>query len=323
MIIRQDSGKTAQDGRAGSHRPPLIVTLCSASKRQRGPAASSLAAGPQASVAAQWMRRLSAKNADRVEATLLYKGSAFGLAGKAAKALGAELGVISAGLGYVKSNTVIPGYDLTVRKAESPGSVRRQVEGNFDPQLWWEAVSAGPFSSDFLDDVSGRPLILICLSRDYAEMVAADLERLAAVSPQLRIFGMSIAQHLPMSLRESTMPYDGRLDEIYRSGTRVDFAQRALLHYVEVVHPHAGASLELARQHVERLMSSVPARETIVKQERKGDDDLKELMRDQLLLNPRLSASGMLRWFRNEKGLSCEQGRCSKLFHEVASSFGA
>lgn len=270
--------------------------------------------GHQSTVASEWACTL-AKQKALCTATELYQGRAFGLAKRAAGILRADMGIISAGLGYVRGDMLIPPYDLTVRSS-GPGSVVTRVVGQFDKEAWWCSVARGPYATPLLDDAAKRSQVLICLSRAYAELAADDLIKLPDVcSGGLRIFGLSIRQALPEKLQAYVMPYDERLSQVGKPGTRVDFPQRALLDHVENILPHSAGDLEKEKFAIlERLKGrSLPSSNP---QKRSDDETIKRLI-ESLVPNIGESSSRILAHLRNTMGLSCEQRRFSRLFKEA------
>jgi hypothetical protein len=295
---------------------PLIITTCSASKRCRiGPQALGLREGVQAAVQRQWRTLLSSADAV-LPAFQLYRGRAFGLALRTAEALSADLGIISAGLGYVLGATPIPSYDLTVRE-RAPGSVKNRIAGPFDLRAWWKSVAAGPFSANLLDDVSDRPAVLMCLSKNYAEMLSDELTAIVRHGVPLRVFGLAISSALPDAVRNLALPYDERLSAIGLAGTRVDFPQRAMMHYAEAIFASTDGSIDRERELVDRMLSdakAVPQR----MQHRRSDETIKirirTLMRE---IGPKRGK--ILAHLRRVDRISCEQQRFASLFSIVQS----
>jgi hypothetical protein len=298
-----------------NQRRPLVITTCSALKRCRSNAhVQYLARGSQASVQVAWRKKIIDEKR-LTAARELYRGRAFALAVGSADKLCADLGIISAGLGYVKSHTRVPSYDLTIRP-NSPSSVANRVSGKFDLESWWSNVASGPFSAPLVDDMKGRPLVLLCLSRTYAAMVANDLfTAMRTQAVELRIFGLSIVDTLPSNLRPFVLPYDERLSQIGLSGTRVDFPQRALMHYVEFIAPETGIDLNKEVYAINRLLSNAQRPATRL-QKRTGDEAIKRLIRN-LIPQLGLSSTRILAYLRHSEGLSCEQRRFASLFKAV------
>ena len=295
---------------------PLVITTCSASKRcRRLVGIDGLARGAQKSVADAWLRTIAGESR-LTPARSLYGGRAFGLALRSVERLGADLGVISAGLGYVLADTPIPGYDLTIRSSGS-GSIVQHIDGDFDTKAWWRSVAGGSFACDPVADLVGRSLVLMCVSRAYATMIEDDLLEMAAVNPTaLRIFGLSIGSALPESLRIYALPYDERLGRLGLAGTRVDFPQRALLDYVEHIAPHRG-DLESDRSAVETRMANAGQVDGSRRHQNRVDDQaIRELISD-LIPSVGPSRARLLEYIRHERGVSCEQRRFSKLYDDV------
>ena len=306
-------------GETEGRKVPLVVTTCSAGKRCRGQLiADDLPVADQSTIARAWVERLRSE-AHLTPARDLYRGRSFGLARGVAAELGANLAVFSAGLGYVREDTRIPAYDLTVRP-KGPGSVVARIAGSFDADAWWQAVKVGPFSADLLADLENRDLILVCLSRAYAAMVEADLLRVVREAPNaLRIFGLSIERSLPAELRPFVMPYDARLEAIGAPGTRVDFPQRSLADYVRHILPTAG-TLEAQRLAVlNRLVGAEPPARA---NRRRVDDTTLKAHVVRLLPTIGSRGSAVLSHLRSVEGISCEQRRFAEVFRAVKTEIG-
>jgi hypothetical protein len=269
--------------------------------------------GSQAEIADRWLTNLRAATPD-AEAAQLYSGRSFGRVRETATALGADIGILSAGLGYVKGHTRIPAYDLTVTAGKS-ASAQSFVVGRFDSPSWWSAISGGPFASSLIEDADRRKRVLVCLSAAYARLVATDLLTLAEAAPgRLRIFGQRIDAALPEDLHQWVLPYDRRLDAL-SPGIRLDFAARALVHFVAM---SAGKTGDIAddRRSVAAAMAAVPAPSAPRPQRRMDDAALRQEIRSRATQGE--SASRLLAKLRAE-GLSCEQARFARLFAEVST----
>jgi hypothetical protein len=249
-------------------------------------------------------------------ASSLYKGRAFRMAIEASEAESADLAILSAGLGYVRGERPIPGYDLTIRPT-GPGSIAPKIADGVDAARWWAAVKKGPFSSNPIRDAQGRARMLVCLSKSYADMVERDLIAISRIEGlELRIFGLSLAGHLDEKLRPFVMPYDERLDLLGRPGTRVDFPQRALLDYVTHIAPASAGSLEADRQAVVDRLAPVVTTRSSRKQRRLSDAEISALVAE---LIPKLGSKStrVLRHLRDIEHASCEQSRFARIFNDV------
>ncbi|HEY3776830.1 MAG TPA: hypothetical protein VGL35_02100 [Rhizomicrobium sp.] len=292
----------------------LVVTTCTASKRSTpGAKVAGLQRGAQADVAKAWVEILK-RQKPQLPAIELYRGRAFGLAKQAAADIAADFGVISAGLGYVTGTLTVPAYDITVRPKAS-SSVREYVERAFDPGAWWNAMSKGPFAADFKAELASHAGALLCLSKDYADMVAADLVAVARTGAHLRIFGLSVDKHLPAELRRYVLPYDERLSKRGLSGTRVDFPQRALADYVQNIFG-SYSDLEIEREAVLKRLAAVTLPKHHKIQRRLSDDEVRSLILEASATVGK-SRSRLLAHLRHARQSSCEQGRFFRLCNDV------
>ncbi|WP_143271636.1 DUF6884 domain-containing protein [Bradyrhizobium mercantei] len=296
-------------------KPTLVVTTCSAGKRcTRALSVRSLPRGTLEQTADAWIGRLK-RETQLQPAADLYKGRAFQMARKAAEHVSGRFAVLSAGLGYVKSETPIPGYDLTIRPV-GPASVLRKIKGEVSAARWWTHVSKGPFSSTLAKDAKGCSQVLVCLSRAYAAMIEKELIAVSRMEGvQLRLFGLSISNHLCHALKPYVMPYDERLDRLGRPGTRVDFPQRALLDFVTNISPRSDGTLETDRKAVAARLAPVAFRRPRV-QKRVSDDEIRRMV-TRLMPKVGPTSNMVLRHLRNVEGVSCEQGRFSRIYNDV------
>lgn len=210
--------------------------------------AATLPFGSQAAVRAAWGERVAA--ADPVlPARDLYRGRGFGLGLEAARSLEADILVISAGLGLVPGDRMVPSYGLTVAGG-SPDSLRPRIDGWLDRGSWWMSLYHGAFgASPIWGMIQAKGLLLMPLSRPYAELVAPVLNRLGPDTlDRLRIFGWRLEDVLPDRGMRCIMPYDRRLDRLH-PGIALDWPQRALAHFVREVLPQApGDDLRAGRE---------------------------------------------------------------------------
>ncbi len=291
---------------------PLVITPCTSRKRQQPQIqAAGLPQGTQRELCDAWLRAVKNGTPER-RAGDLYAGRAFSLAKQAADTLGADFAIASAGLGMVMAGTLIPSYDLTI----SRNGLRDSLLGGFDPVKWWQRISKGPYATDCRAALRDRPLVLACLSRAYAALVGHALEY---VPPdRLRLFGAGLDLVLPTSLRACVLPYDQRLDTAM-PGTRGDFAQRALLHYVKVIYGANTMPLDKEKQAVLASLADTSKPKAIPKRPRADDATIRALIVRLLpTIGPKRSV--MLRHLRDIEGLACEQGRFYSLFEDVVKS---
>ncbi len=292
-----------------------VVTICAQQKRQKPRPDATPAVLQSATLidlAAQW-RRIVQDLSPASLAADLYGGRAFGLARKAAKVADSRFYIISAGLGLVYGQTAAPAYGLTVSPSVSE-SIQSKTVGTFVAARWFEEMMEGPLSTDWSHVFERGPgEVLVALTRPYALMVGPSLAKLPQQHrDRLRLFGASLSSALPPSLHNALAPYDDRLDTIF-PGTRSDFAQRAMVHYVEhVARPGVGRSA--AFHCVVQALADIEMPVRVVRQGA-NDGDLLTLIKTRL--SPTSSASRLLRQLRDDDGIACEQGRFARLFRQA------
>jgi hypothetical protein len=296
----------------------LVVTTCSKRKSIQPPADAtpgSLPNGPQKSIEIAWLSKIRKLPID-LPASEFYAGRGFALAAEAAKLAGAKLYILSAGLGLVPARRHIPVYGLTVSGGHAD-SIAERVSGRFDAPAWFSRLLSNPHSDQWTDAAkrnSGR--ILIALSRPYAAMVG---ESLSALPPRalarLRIFGASLDSVLPASLHSAIVPYDDRLDAIF-PGTRSDFSQRAMFHFVRSIAPISVPDREADFAAVVAALGGLrfPIRP---RRPRRTDEEILSLILKRL--QSKSGAGRMLTALRKEEGIACEQSRFGRLYRDAVA----
>ena len=277
--------------------------------------AVSLNKSQQSDIETAWIKRLE-KLPEQCEARKLYCGRGFQLGLRAAHVSGAPLYIVSAGLGLVSAEATVPTYGITV-SGKGEDSLGNCVTGHLNPENWWSSVSRGPYSTEISKIIrsTDHGHVVIALSQPYAQMLAPSLLSLSASSiSRLRILGSNLARLLPPRLAECVMPYDERLEAIF-PGTRSDFAQRALLHFVSVGLSHVPfGDLNAHREWVSSILSGkkTPIRKS---RNRLADEEILKLICQHL---PKKTGVGrLLRILRDEEGVACEQARFSRLYQKA------
>ena len=239
----------------------------------------------------------------------------------AARLAEARLLVVSAGLGLVEAAAEVPPYACTV-SVGAADSVAARVTGAFRVEDWWGALrEASPFSRSLTDlIVKEDGPVLIALSETYLSMVAQELCSLpTSALARVRLFTRTPRARVAPALLPFLMPYDDRLDgpDSPVRGTRSDFAARALHHFVRL--GNAGSVVDDGAA-VGRALSGwrMPARPMRI---RRDDEELLGLMRRHWgEVGGR--SSQLLRLFRDDLGIACEQSRFAMLARRVRSELG-
>ena len=307
---------------------PLVITSCTNRKRRapdetlRG---ASLQRGELGVVAEAWAHRLrSAQPAARAD--VLYCGRAFRDAKAAAECARGALYIVSAGLGLVPAHAKVPSYSLTIT-SNSSESILARIDGSCSATRWWEAlISCSPFSDQLAIVVQQHPgPILVALPTTYLSMVSAQIDELpSAARARLRIFTGMPSHTIPLTLKPYKMPYDARFDGVGTPypGTQGDFAQRALLHFVERILPQEPTGN--AKTHAEAVNASLANLRAPVVPCRQRLSDLEVIALIHRHWDAVSGQSGkMLRFLRDDLTVACEQSRFRALFNAAKEERGA
>ena len=298
----------------------LLITACSKDKcATLAMSAAVLGSGTADELARDWISKLCASD-DRLEAGKRYIGRGHRRASAAAQRYGASHLIMSAGLGFVRPGDEIPPYRLTLKRSEED-SILPHLAPPAEVSNWWEAIERhSPWARRLSVEWDGRSLILIALPLDYLQILPAQLERLpAAAKRMLRLISGAAAAALPVSLRAYHLPYDRRLDgpDSTNPGTGSDFLGRAAAHFLGLLKSSddSDGGIDSHKEMVENALGSMRPAER-----RQGrslpDDAITAILRSELA-NATLGSNQLLRRFRDELGIACEQSRFKRLYAGV------
>ncbi|MEX3639191.1 hypothetical protein [Paraburkholderia sp. BR14320] len=295
----------------------IIVTNCTNRKRVGDDTVTLTAAdmnGSLSSVAARWGKAIRKVRPSK-EAQDIYMGRAFSEARQVAASLGGTLYIVSAGLGVVGATEAIPSYNLTV--AEGDNSLKPLLTHlGKRPSDWWTALTTElgqQRSVRALLESNADALALFALPGSYIALIAEDLASLT--QRQLSRVRIITSDHgrtlVPEHARHVALPYDERLEGSSYVGTRTDFPQRALRHFIEVLTGHE-LSVDDARASVSAAMLALK-KPVIPLRERKTDSEILTLLRKNWDRFDGASAR-LLRYLRDEALVACEQSRFRNLW---------
>lgn len=309
-----------------THDPPrvssisyIVLTNCTARKRS-GSQALRLrppdAGNGLHQAVFQWKSALAA-HGPQMPARTLYVGRSMSEAKRVCEALAADLWVASAGAGLIHGDDTLAPYDVTASGGIESLHVLLQRLGA-TPSEWWRALR-GRCSLAELIRSTPKAIVLAALPASYLQLIADDLAELEESEiARVRIFTSRVgAEMLSGSASAAVMPYDDRLEDISKyKGTRADFPQRALRHFVEALHGHrldqAAGRIAVAMSLESRAWPQATTRR------RADDEEIKEMIRREWdRTGGRCSV--MLRWIRDDALVSCEQSRFSQLWRAVRS----
>lgn len=298
----------------------VVFTNCTGRKLQKTDVARLPPMPLPASVdelSARWRDQLQGgRDVHPVES--LYAGRAFQDARRAATLLEAPLYIASAGLGMVAASEAAPAYDLTV--ADSGATILPILKQIGATRMdWWRSLNAArghprPIASEMAH--LNAATWYLAMPGTYLSMLSEELTQLPTeATRRLRIFTSSAWAHsAPQVLADQVLPYDERLEGTNFSGTRGDFAQRALLHFLEDLNGHA-LTMDEARDKVASAMSLSIKRE-LPRRTKKSDEEILQILR--VNWHEYGGAGGrLLRFLRDTALVQCEQSRFKGLWHSL------
>lgn len=192
---------------------PTTFILTNCTNRKRSKAADSLQfrsirPGAFDVVLRQWQAALESAEPES-SARRLYCGRSFAEAVNAERAVCGRLLVISAGLGVVDAEALVPNYSATISRG-SEDAIPPRVHG-FSAADWWRALTrVSPFSTSV--HLARDCNVWVALSSPYLRMLQPTLLGWARTGFEgLRIFGK--AAHIGPDLLPYVLPYDERLND--------------------------------------------------------------------------------------------------------------
>lgn len=303
----------------------VVITTCTNRKRKPVPDGLHVSSLPKAAasdLAIAWCARL-ADGMPRFAAEDVYGGRGFQEAVTVSELLDARLLIVSAGVGLVDASTKIPPYACTIL-TDAADSVGDRALGEMPSADWWRRLVANSPFSKSMKSIAASSTGLICaaLSNSYIEMIASDLIALPEAEQQrLRIFTRAPIERIAQALREYVMPYDDRLDgpDSPIRGTRSDFSGRALHHFAE--HILGKDDERSAAKHAVAVTTAISSWRPSTRHDRVRHDDaaLKAMIVEHWAAAGG-SSSRLLRLFRDELNIACEQGRFASLVRDVRAS---
>lgn len=294
----------------------IVVTSCTSRKKKAGTVLAlqhADVAGSLIALAKTWRQQVQAVSQENIQgAADLYSGRSIAEAKRVADSLSASLHIVSAGHGLVRADERIPSYDVTVTPAPDNELHRCLVRLGRTPADWWPAlIQVFGRRRSLVELMKGAPnsLVLLAVPSIYLTLLSHELAHISDDAVlRLRVLTSSHgASTLPARLQPAVMPYDERLEGLASyAGTRSDFPQRALRHFVTVLRGHV-LPLDTAREQVREAMR-VLHKPILPERQRKTDDEIIALLR-QNWHRFNGSATAMLRYLRDDALVSCEQSR--------------
>lgn len=266
-----------------------------------------------------WLKRVKASSI-RVSPLDLYQGRSIADSRYASRLIGAHWYAISTGLGLVSAFDQIPNYSLTI--VEGTGSIQKWLAAQNKTSVdWWTGIckalgSPSPISN-MVNRCEKNDRIMLALPARYIAMIASDLLLIEEEKHEnVRVFtSLAGAKEIPVKHRPIVMPYDERLEGIKKhNGTRSDFPQRALKHFVTDLNAQS-YSLKKAKSLVQTAMASAQARTSPSRIKATNEQIANLIIKNWKDYGG--SSSKLLRFLRDEAKVSCEQSRFSGIWREI------
>lgn len=223
--------------------------------------------------------------------------------------------VVSAGLGLVGPDEKIPAYALTTAGPTDENVLTKCPIGTL-PADWWRTAFPDNVLAESIEKANGR--IFVALPSVYLEMIHDNLLALTTSSRgKVRILTGAGQKLRGSRLSEYILPYDARLDgpDSPLPGTKSDFANRALRHFITLVGDLPVKDFPEDRVLVERSLASMKF-PILPKRERKPDSVIKELLIASWALL-KGNRQQLLRHLRDRLLISCEQSRFTRIAREI------
>jgi hypothetical protein len=256
----------------------------------------------------------------QVSAMETYGGRTFIEAVAVTEKIQAELHVVSAGLGLIQATQRIPNYNLTVSKGE--GSIGNWLATqNKSVSDWWLTLNQHLGKPNAIERIiKSSDGVIFALPSTYLEMIDVELEKLSADSLNKIFIITSTAGRKAISskLKQRALPYDERLDGAKNyQGTRNDFAQRALKHFVNEIdflnHDIDSIKNEISNYLKKHKKPDIPSRIKLT-------DDAILLLIEKNWKTYGGTRDKLHRFLRDTALVACEQNRFGALWNIVRES---
>lgn len=261
----------------------------------------------------EWFKILNSNNYKK-SAVSIYKGRSVSEIIRAKNHIDAEIFFLSAGLGIVKEDDLIPNYDLTI--SEGNNSLKPLLaRWLIDESIWWEKLSRKSLNKDFINQTDG--VIFISLPHTYLKMIIPTLIQMDDRKlKNIRLFLHPISyQSLPDNLKQCYMPYSYKIENSEFSGTKVDYCQRCLHHFIKYIH-EPNQNIIVATESVKSFIEGLPPLAPRVKRLQLNDNEISNIILEGWDVCKGQS-SKLLRYLRDDKKIACEQSRFQGLWRTI------
>jgi hypothetical protein len=301
-----------------------IITNCSKSKKQKVQQdlmALNLKEGLIDQVSNEWSEKVKGSIHETLPARDQYVGRSFKEVKKIEKIQNINWHIISAGLGLISSEKEIPSYDLTITNGSS-NSIVQKLNCNSGISDWWKKINEkfnhGSFPIAKLINEYKDTLFLFALTKSYFNLISSEFSQIKDNS-KIRLFGFRDSNNLDLSVKKYFLPYDpSKFDgpDSENNGIKNDYPRRVMRHYVEhILCQLRGPNFEQESKLVEEYLSNKTPQK-ILNNKKYTDDYIIEKIKD-YKKEDYPTHRILLKHFRHDLNIACEDSRFKALFHEV------
>lgn len=300
-----------------------IITNCSKRKKlkaQQNLMAMNLKAASINQVAKEWCEKINKTTQDRLLARDQYVGRSFNEIKSIEIIQKFNWNIISAGLGFISSEDEIPSYDLTITRG-SPNSIAHKFNCRSSISEWWQKINELYYRQSYpvaeLINQNKDTLFLFALTKSYFNLIHTEFTKIHDKS-NVRLFGFRDSNDLDTEVKEYFLPYDSSFDgpDSENNGIKNDYPRRVLRHYVEQIISQLKEPDFKEESKMVRAYLSEKAPQKILKNKSFPDDYIIEKIKD-YKSESYPTHRKLLKHFRHDLGIACEESRFKTLFHEV------
>lgn len=295
----------------------LIISNCTNRKSSKleniKPTASMYDASSADEFIREWFEILK-NTSQKKPAITVYQGRTVSEIIRAKNLLNAEIVFLSAGLGIVKESDLIPNYDLTI--SEGANSLKKLLsKWKINESIWWEKLNNKSNNHNFLNSIDGY--IFIALPHAYLQMLIPTLINMNNHQlKNIRLFLHPISyQSLPDKLKQCYMPYDYKIDNSIFTGTKVDYCQRCLHHFIKYIHA-PNQNLMEASEIVKAFIHELPPLSPKIRRTQLSDSEISNILLEGWD-SFKGQSSKLLRYLRDDRNIACEQSRFQGLWRTI------
>ena len=304
----------------------VVITNCSKRKKQKVQQdlmALNLEEGLIDQVSKEWSEKVKVSNQETLPARDQYVGRSFTEVKKIEKIQNINWYIISAGLGLIDSEEAIPSYDLTITNGSS-NSILKKFTCNSDISDWWKKVNEVFNQTSFpiaeLIDNKKDTLFLFALTKSYFNLIKNEFSKINDKS-KIRLFGYKDSSNLDQSVKKYFLPYNSSFDgpDSENKGIKNDFPRRVMRHYVEqIISKLKEPDFEKESKMVTGYLSD-KSPPKILKNKKFTDEYILEKIKD-FNREDYPTHRDLLKHFRHELGIACEESRFKILFGKGSKS---